>query len=97
MIAEYRKYHEADTIWPEVVDNIRSQGIVREAISLAGNRMVMILENTNDFSFETKTASDQANPKMRAWEELMWKYQKALPQAAPGEKWIPMEKIFEIR
>jgi L-rhamnose mutarotase len=66
MIAEYRKYHEADTIWPEVVDNIRSQGIVREAISLAGNRMVMILENTNDFSFETKTASDQANPKMRA-------------------------------
>jgi len=27
---------------------------------------------------------------------LMWKYQQALPQAKPGEKWVCMEKIFEV-
>jgi L-rhamnose mutarotase len=32
---------------------------------------------------------------MRGWEDLMWKYQKALPQARPEEKLIQMEKIFE--
>jgi L-rhamnose mutarotase len=96
-IAEYRKYHEPDTIWPEVVENIKSQGILRETIFLIGNHMVMVLETTDDFSFESRSASDQANPKMREWEDLMWKYQKALPQAQPGEKWVRMEKIFEIR
>ena len=24
------------------------------------------------------------------------KYRQPLPQARPGEKWIPMEKIFEV-
>ena len=96
LIAEYRKYHEPDTIWPEVVDNIKSQGILRETIFIAGNRMVMILETTDDFSFEAKAAADEANPKMREWEELMWKYQKALPHARPGEKWVQMEEIFAI-
>jgi len=41
-------------------------------------------------------AADQENRKLREWETKMWKYQKALPQAHPGEKWILMEKIFEI-
>ena len=58
--------------------------------------MVMVLETTDDFSFEAKAASDQKNPKMQEWERLMWKYQKALPQAGPGEKWVRMEKIFEV-
>ena len=96
LIAEYRKYHEPDNIWPEVVDNIKSQGILSERIFLIGNRMVMVLETTDDFSFEKKAASDQTNPRMREWENLMWKYQKALPQAQSGEKWVRMEKIFEV-
>jgi L-rhamnose mutarotase len=50
----------------------------------------------DDFSFEAKAAADQADPKMQAWEELMWKFQKAMPQAKPGEKWILMENIFEL-
>ena len=95
LIAEYRKYHEPGTIWPEVVDNILGQGILRERIFLVGNRMVMVLDVTDDFSFEAKAAGDQGNKKMREWEELMWKYQKALSQARPGEKWIQMEQIFE--
>jgi L-rhamnose mutarotase len=26
----------------------------------------------------------------------MWKFQQALPWARPGEKWMLMEKIFEL-
>jgi len=26
----------------------------------------------------------------------MWKYQQGLPMARPGEKWIMMNKIFEL-
>jgi L-rhamnose mutarotase len=97
LIAEYKKFHEPDTIWPEVVENIKSQGILCEQIFLLGSRMVMVLETTDDFSFEAKAAADQANPKMQEWEQLMWKYQKALPEARSGEKWVRMEKIFDVR
>ncbi len=39
---------------------------------------------------------DNANPKVQEWEKLMWKYQQALPVAKPGEKWILMNKIFDL-
>jgi L-rhamnose mutarotase len=39
---------------------------------------------------------DQQNEKVQAWEELMWKYQKAVPGANAGEKWVIMNKIFEL-
>jgi L-rhamnose mutarotase len=97
LIAEYKKYHERRNIWPEVVANIKSQGILSEEIYLVGARLVMILHTTDDFSFEAKAAADQSNAKMQDWEALMWKFQKPLPQARHGEKWILMEKIFEVR
>jgi L-rhamnose mutarotase len=33
---------------------------------------------------------------VQEWEELMWKYQQAIPGAKPGEKWVLMNKIFEL-
>jgi L-rhamnose mutarotase len=55
----------------------------------------MIMEVDDAFSFEKKTAMDAVNPKVQEWEELMWKFQQALPWAKKGEKWVLMEKIFE--
>ena len=49
-----------------------------------------------DLLFEKKAAMDAANPKVQEWENLMWKYQQALPSAKQGEKWILMNKIFEL-
>jgi L-rhamnose mutarotase len=96
LIAEYRRYHLPENIWPEVVTNIREQGVLSEEIYLLGTRMVMVLRTTDDFSFETKAAADRAHLKMREWEELMWGFQKPVAQAKQGEKWVLMEKIFEI-
>ena len=56
----------------------------------------MIIETDENFSFENKNAMDNANPKVQEWEELMWKYQQALPVAKPGEKWVLMKKIFDL-
>jgi len=96
LIAEYKRYHAPGNVWPEVVQNIRGQGILNETIFLLGTRLVMILNTTDEFSFEEKAATDAANPRMQEWEHLMSKYQQVVPQARPGEKWALMEKIFEI-
>jgi len=94
LISEYEQYHQA--VWPEITESIRSAGIESLEIYRVENRLFMIMEVNADFSFEKKSASDTANAKVQEWEKLMWKYQQALPTAKPGEKWILMEKIFEL-
>ena len=49
-----------------------------------------------NFSFEAKQKADAANPRVQEGEALMWKFQQALPQAKPGEKWLPMKRIFNL-
>ena len=78
-----------------MLQSIRATGVLSEQIFLLGTRMVMVLQTTDDFSFEAKAAQDQTNSTMRTWEELMWRFQQPVPQARPGEKWVLMEKIFE--
>ena len=95
LIAEYRKYHEK--VWPEILQSIKDAGIEDMEIYLLGTRLFMIMEVNESFSFEKKALADQANPKVQEWEQLMWKFQEALPQAKPGEKWLPMERIFKLK
>jgi L-rhamnose mutarotase len=94
LIAEYRKYHEK--IWPEITESIKNSGIVDMEIYLLGARMFMIMEVNESFSFEKKAMADQKDPKVQAWEQLMWKFQQALAGANPGEKWLLMERIFKL-
>ena len=94
LIAEYKRYHEK--IWPEIAESIRAAGIVDMEIYLLGTRMFMMMEVDETFSFEKKAAADAGNAKVQEWEALMWKFQKAPPGAAPGEKWVRMEKIFTL-
>ncbi len=94
LIAEYKRYHRK--IWPEITRSIRGAGIENLEIYLLGTRLFMILEAGPAFSFAAKEEMDRANPKVREWEALMWKFQKPLPEAKPGEKWILMEQIFAL-
>jgi L-rhamnose mutarotase len=94
LIAEYRRYHEH--VWPEITQRIRESGIEDMEIYLLGTRLFMIMEVNERFSFEAKAETDRDNPKVQEWEQLMWKFQRPLPQAKPGEKWILMERIFKL-
>jgi len=94
LIAEYENYHANPR--PEIEKSIRDAGILVMDIYRTGNRLFMIMETTDDFSFEQKAEADAANANVQEWEQLMWKYQQALPHAAPGEKWKLMDKIYQL-
>jgi L-rhamnose mutarotase len=94
LIASYDAYHKQ--VWKEIMDSIKDSGITDLEIYRTGNRLFMIIDAGDDFSFERKSQMDAANPKVQEWEQLMWKYQQALPTSKPGEKWVLMEKIFEL-
>ena len=94
LIDKYEEYHR--NVWPEILDSLRDSGITNMEIYRISNRLFMIIETTADFSFEKKGQMDADNSRVQDWEVLMWDYQQALPIAKPGEKWLPMERIFEF-
>lgn len=96
LIEEYEKYHAPGGVWPEILQSLRDSGITDMEIYRAGNRLFMIMTVDESFSFERKAQMDADNPKVQAWEELMWNFQQRLPWAKEGEKWILMDRIYKF-
>ena len=74
-----------------VIEHIRASGITDMQIWRTGDRLFMIAETTDDYPRPIETP-----PEVRHWEELMWRFQRPLPHAATGEKWISMKRIFDL-
>jgi L-rhamnose mutarotase len=96
LIAEYEHWHKAENCWPEIKKSILDEGITQMEIYRTGNRLFMIMETDETFDGAKKAAADAANPIVQKWENLMWKFQQPLPWAKEGEKWIVMDKIFQL-
>ncbi len=94
LIAEYEAYHR--NVWPEILESIASSGIRSMEIYRLQNRLLMVMDVDDRFSFEAKAAADAADERVRAWEALMWRYQQAVPGGPPGAKWRLMDRIFEF-
>jgi L-rhamnose mutarotase len=94
LIQQYEAHHRA--VWPEVLRSIKEAGIERLEIYRLGTRLCMMMEVNDAFSFEKKADADRCNPKVQQWEALMWQYQEPLAGAATGEKWMLMDKIFDL-
>ncbi len=93
-IAEYERYHQ--NVWPQIKQSILDSGITCMEIYRIQNRLMMIIEVDDHFSFEAKDELDKNNLKVQEWEELMSKFQQPLPNSKPGEKWQLMDKIFSL-
>lgn len=96
LIAEYEHWHKSENAWPEIKKSITDSGITNMEIYRTGNRLLMIMDTNETFSFDNKGQMDASNPKVQEWEKLMWKFQQPLPWAKEGEKWILMDKIFQL-
>jgi len=95
LIRQYEEFHKE--VWPEIISSIKDAGIENMEVYRYGTRLFMIMEVNDDFSFEKKKQADMNNIKVQEWEELMWKYQQPLQGTLLGEKWMLMDKIFELK
>ena len=96
LIAEYEALHQNENCWPEVKHSIMEAGIRDMRIYRTGNRLFMVMEVDETFSFAKKAEMDANNEKVQEWEQLMWRYQKPLPWADPNEKWVLMDLIYSL-
>ncbi len=96
LIEEYKHYHGKGNAWEAVTKSIQEAGILDMQIFNVKNRLFMIMEVDENFDPERKKQMDLDNPKVQEWETLMWKFQQALPGSLPGQKWVEMDKIFQL-
>ena len=94
-IAEYEKAHTA--IWPEVQAHLHGQGVVGMEIYRLGTRLFMLMEvDPAIYSAQKMAQAALDNPAVVRWEALMWTYQAPTPWTPAGEKWVAMDKIFDL-
>jgi L-rhamnose mutarotase len=93
-IAQYEAYHQS--VWPEIIESIKNSGIENMTIYRVHNRLIMLIEAHDDFSFEQKAAQDAQNSKVQEWENLMDTFQQRIPGTPEGAKWALAEPIFNL-
>ena len=79
------------------IEYLRAQGVRELEIFRLGTRMVMVMD-TDDATFDPArmAAAERDDPRLRAWEDLMWEFQAATPWTPEGAKWTPMQRLFRL-
>lgn len=96
LIESYRRLHSPEGIWPEVLQGIRTVGILEMEIYLLGTRLFMIVELPADVDWTTAMDRLSTLPKQAEWEALTARYQQADSSSSSAEKWQLMERIFHL-
>ncbi|MGH8294024.1 MAG: L-rhamnose mutarotase [Steroidobacteraceae bacterium] len=95
-IERYKWWHRPGGPPEAVIRSLRVADIRELEIWLCGSRLFMVLEAGPDYDPAVKAARDAQDPDVIAWERLMWEFQKPLPGATRGEKWLAAERIYAL-
>jgi L-rhamnose mutarotase len=94
-IAAYEKAHES--IWPEVREHLLAQGVLAMEIYRLGTRMFMVMEvDPAVYSEERMAQASLDNEAIVRWETLMWTFQAPTPWTPAGQKWVRMQRVFQL-
>lgn len=96
LIREYRYRHSESESWPEILEGIRSVGILEMEIYILGTRLVMIVDTPLDFDWDTAMARLATLPRQQEWETYMAMFQECRSDATSDEKWKMMERFFHL-
>ena len=96
LIAKYMEAHSRLKIWPEILEGIRSVGILEMEIYILGNRLFMIVETPLDFDWDSAMARLATLPRQEEWEAYVAIFQACKPGCTSNEKWQLMERFFSL-
>jgi L-rhamnose mutarotase len=91
LIDAYRSRHAPGAVWPEVIEHIHATGVLGMEIWCTRNRLIMVMEVSEDFPRKVTECAQVA-----AWERQMEEFQQRIPGAPLAEKWTEMTRIFAL-
>ena len=84
-------------VWPEVMEGQRQVGILDMQIYRNGRQVFMICDTIDDFDWERDMARLAKLPRQAEWEAYVAQMQGCDPSLSSDEKWIMMDKIFQLQ
>ena len=96
LIAEYRRRHSREHIWPEIMAGLREVGILEMEIYILGTRLFMIVEFPVGFDWDAAMERLATLPRQQEWEDYMSIFQLVRLGSTSAEKWQPMERMFHL-
>ena len=96
LIAKYKEAHSRLKSWPEILEGIRSVGILEMEIYILDNRLFMIVETPLDFDWESAMAKLATLPRQAEWEDYVAMFQACQPGSTSNEKWKMMDRMFYL-
>jgi L-rhamnose mutarotase len=95
-VIEAYRFHHAHA-WGEVVAGLKEVGVLEMRIWLRGRALFMLAETVDEFDWDGDFARYEAGDPRRAdWQRTMERLQEPVPDAASGEWWAPMERVFDL-
>jgi len=96
LIEEYKHRHLPDMIWPEIIEGLKQVGVLEMEIYLSGTTLFMIMDTTPDFDHQRAMQELAELSRQKDWESEMAKYQETSSDATASEKWIILDKVFDL-
>ena len=96
LIRKYREAHDKEHAWQEILDGIRSVGILEMEIYILKNHLVMIVETPLDFDWDEAMARLATLPRQEEWEAYVAQFQQCAANATSDEKWQMAERMFHL-
>ena len=94
LISSYISVHE--NVWPEVRQGMKQVGILDMQIYIHENLLFMIVDTVDDFDWEKDMSRLARLPRQAEWEKHVARFQDVEESASSKEKWVLMDKIFEL-
>lgn len=94
LLKEYIEIHEPDRIWPEILVNMDTMGIMDMEIYLHEYRAYLIMDAPPDFNLKKDGRRWAKLPKEQEWQNYVAKYQKVDSKSAAVDKWSLMERVL---
>lgn len=96
LIQAYQEQHDAQHMWPEIMQGIREVGILEMELYIQGNRLVMIVEAPMDFDWDKAMKKLATLPRQQEWETWNAQFQQCRPEDTSDEKWKGMKRMFHL-
>lgn len=96
LLKAYKKQHSPEEMWPEIIEGIRSVGVLEMEIFIERNHLVMIVEAAEDFNWDEAMARLATLPRQQEWEDWNAQFQDCEPGETSDEKWKSMERMFHL-
>ncbi len=96
LINKYRHYHSKEGFWPEIGVFLKACGIENMEIYIYRTRLFTIMEVNELYTKERLELLKAQHPKDAEWQALMLSFQRLLPESTDDQRWIEMEKIFDL-